>query len=190
MRESCLNAVESPIYLKGFTGMLLSPKAIPQGHSETTFALADSPDRPGWPRIDGSLRCECSVDRTAVEIMAIVRFEGAVVLECARCLKEYAEPVAGEVAVVLVDAQSVARYAPGGEDGDGVYTFDESTESVDISDALYDEIMLSVPMKPLCDESCGGGPVEGQTLVQEDKDILMDSRWSVLADLKKKLYDK
>jgi uncharacterized protein len=79
-----------------------------------------------------------------------LRFEGEFEADCARCLKAVRVPVGGDLRIVMREAGG-----PGSEDAD--FFFDAENGLVDISPALYDEVMTALPMMPLCSEDCAGG---------------------------------
>jgi uncharacterized metal-binding protein YceD (DUF177 family) len=79
------------------------------------------------------------------------------------------------------------------EDDGTDFFFDVNHEVVDISSAVYDEIMTALPLKPLCSQDCrgiefsgGGVSFESVTSVDGgDNEKPVDPRWEALKKLKK-----
>jgi uncharacterized protein len=66
--------------------------------------------------------------------------------------------------------------------------FSDSTDTVDISPLIFDEIVVSLPMKPLCSEQCTGiatGNVSEVNVDYGHGPKAVDPRWEVLKKLKK-----
>jgi uncharacterized protein len=106
----------------------------------------------------------------------------AITLQCARCLRDYAQPLDLEL-----EADAPLRFLrPDPEAGD-----DEDEEADDELAALFDGHMLNVselvrqaavlqsPIKPLCSDDCPGLP-EAANYTQTS-----DERWSSLQDWNK-----
>jgi len=78
---------------------------------------------------------------------------GELLVPCARCL---------EMAPVVVEAPMTATFVEGSVDADGdaeetqddVVTFEHGT--IDLSQPLRDEILLAIPMSPVCRPDCAG----------------------------------
>lgn len=106
------------------------------------------------PRCLKPLACRGELFRAAGTIAATLRFEGEFEAECARCLKSVRVPVGGDLRLVLREAGERGKPAPESEGAD--FFFDAENSLVDISPALYDEVMTALPMMPLCSEDCAG----------------------------------
>lgn len=172
------------IYFGAFIAMIIDTRVVPSGHSERTYTLENSPHRPEWPALGPEgLRCECAIDRTSTEIYVDVKYAGGVVLECARCLGSFTYPVSGEVRIVMADKST--RRAKEGEDYVDFY-YDDAHPEVDISPALFDEVVTALPMKPLCAEECPGIEREHKA---EGEEGGVDPRWEALAKLRRRSSD-
>ena len=77
-------------------------------------------------------------------------------LTCARCLEQFTFSVASRLDMELLPGKE----APGGPEVElrteemDIYYFEG--EEIDIDPYIYEEIMLSIPLKALCAESCKG----------------------------------
>ncbi len=113
-------------------------------------------------------------------------------MSCSRCLKNFQSSQFLDVSLVWNRCQG-----PGTQDGDypeededGIPYIDG--EEFDPGEAILQEILLSVPMKPLCDESCPGlcsvcGGLLNSTECVCSKEKPVDPRWDKIKDLKAKL---
>ena len=74
---------------------------------------------------------------------------------CARCLEPFVLPVAKDFSVILSPEPKLGReveLAP----GDLTLSFYSSGEDVDLTRIVYEQIMLALPIRPLCGEQCQG----------------------------------
>jgi uncharacterized protein len=119
---------------------------------------------------------------------------GRVLLECARCLKEFNGGVLEEIDIELRPALELERTAHERELGtDDLDVEFFRGDSLDIGHLVGEQVSLSVPMKPLCSDDCGGiCPVCGadRTLETCGCEQDADPRWSVLRDLKDRMNPK
>jgi uncharacterized protein len=76
---------------------------------------------------------------------------GVLETTCARCL---------ESARVHLDAPIAVTFVPADEDDEALDEDDDvvgfAGREIDVSDEVRDEILLAIPLKPLCEESCRG----------------------------------
>ncbi|OGP93843.1 MAG: hypothetical protein A2Z19_00735 [Deltaproteobacteria bacterium RBG_16_54_18] len=102
--------------------------------------------------IEGTLLLQRT--RKGIEVKGTIRT--AVVLPCARCLKEFTLPIASE----CEESFLLPKYAPAEEDtelaNDDMDVSFLSEEGIDLEDIVAEQIWLSIPIKPLCDEQCKG----------------------------------
>ena len=115
-----------------------------------------------------------------------------VILTCVRCLEEFRHDVGGDLSLVarrLRKGESLHDYSDYDSDKDGTrLIFIESDANViDISDFVRDTILLSVPMKPVCSDTCRGlCSVCGNNLNEYEcgcKKEISDPRWKDLSRL-------
>ncbi len=117
------------------SGMVVEEEEPPQ-------IMGRSPDRVGYKE---PVRVRVAVSLVGHTIVVQGKLETTVELECNRCLKRFEYPV-----VV----------------GEYVYTAEvKPDETVDLTESIREDIILSVPMKRLCSPECKGlCPVCGQDL--------------------------
>lgn len=109
---------------------------------------------------------------------------------CSRCLQEMATPVQFRLDEVYVPSIDITTgvSVPLPEEAVAEFTIDDHHE-VDITEAVRQSVIVGLPMKPLCKESCAGlCPQCGANLNKEEcghQDSKVDPRWLPLLKLAK-----
>jgi uncharacterized protein len=104
----------------------------------------------------GELHLEGHVERTSQGYHLGCRLEGEATLRCVRCLGEFALALDEQVELELIPAASAPREDEtrlGKTELDVVF-FD--APSLDLAYVAAEQVLLSVPMKPLCKQECRG----------------------------------
>ena len=115
-------------------------------------------------------------------VMADVRAEGAAELICARCLRAYLQPFAVDFAEEYRQTVDVRT----GIDVELPDTADDDTARIDdnhlldLGEVLRQEILLALPMRPDCGESCPG---PDSIVAADTQDQVVDHRLAALARL-------
>ncbi len=104
--------------------------------------------------------------------------QGEVELECSRCLNVFVKDISQ-------DSEKIVGRYPKGEnlslsEEDLNFSFMEEPDTVILEDLVREEIILSVPMKPLCSPDCRG--VDHPALILEE-DKPTDPRFAILKNL-------
>jgi uncharacterized protein len=107
------------------------------------------------PEEPGALRVHLSL----VDNVVHVRGKASVSLaaDCVRCLAPQTLPVDAQVEVSLFEAGSEPQPGTDGElagDDMGVSTY--TGKVIDLGQVVHDEVLLALPMNPLCTETCKG----------------------------------
>ncbi|SNZ12146.1 YceD family protein [Hydrogenobacter hydrogenophilus] len=104
-----------------------------------------------------------------------MNIEGSITLECSRCLSVFNKDmnISENIKIEPYPTRDVIQIKP----KDLEVSFFEDEENFNLVDLVREQIILSIPIKPLCDPECRGIPVEEETKG--------DHRFSVL---KKLLY--
>lgn len=87
------------------------------------------------------------------KVALLVQASGPGEYVCDRCGDEFTMLVGGECRVVFIQRD---KPLPDEEPGDDLRSFRLGQEELDISTEVRDSLLLSVPMKLLCDEACRG----------------------------------
>ncbi|MDR3012083.1 MAG: DUF177 domain-containing protein [Chitinispirillales bacterium] len=161
--------------------MVIDIRLVPEGHSRLERESRLEGFEGDLPPFAAPVRCRAEIDRMGGAVAVNLRFAGEFEMECARCLENYGESVESTIRIIIEEEQG--RHGPAvDEDGEGVdFFFDAAHELVDISPAIYDEIMVSLPLKPLCSEDCGGILVDG---VGGNDEKPIDPRWAGLMKIR------
>ena len=138
------------------------------------------------PGTEGSLDVE--VSKSGLDVVVQGSLSASVCLPCARCLEPFSLSLSASVSALLIPEGAMSRDAA--EEGD------ENTElEIDVltytagglflDDLVRDELILSIPMFPLCREECKGASfrhTEAKSVVTKP----LDERLAPLALLKEK----
>jgi uncharacterized protein len=116
--------------------------------------------------------------RLTDEIMARIKVSGGVELQCLRCLREYPDSFSTEFSEEFRIAHDV-RTGIGIEtsEDDERFTINENHE-LDFGEALRQEIIVALPMRPTCGDECPGPDV---TETGDEEPV--DNRFAALAQL-------
>lgn len=162
--------------------MVIDVRLVPEGRSDIERESELSGYRDDLPTFLRPLLCRAELDRAGGVIAVALRFEGEFEVECARCLSAVRVPVGGELRLVLEEKQG--RHGPALDDESADFFFDAVHSLVDISPALYDEVMTALPMMPLCSEDCAGMEAASPPVTADVGEREVDPRWAGLLKLK------
>jgi len=162
--------------------MIIDTSSIKEGstfleQSTTLDAFMES-----LPPLIGKIECTAMINRIRMSIFIQLQYRGVLRLQCARCLKDYEQTVSGECRVILEERSGFS--GPATEEDTPDFYFDNEHTQVDISASLFDEIMISLPLMPLCSELCRGVDVKRNADIVDSEPY--DPRWEALNKLKKK----
>lgn len=109
-----------------------------------------------YPRILSPVKTVLHVDKIGDEIFVRGRISTDIELRCSRCLKDFKKDMSIDVDVVyhsLSELRGEEKYEIKEDELDtGFYLGNE----IDVNQLLHEQIILNIPMKPLCNESCKG----------------------------------
>jgi len=135
-------------------------------------------------RITGAVRLE----KHGRDVLVRGNLAGRLELACSRCLETFTAPVAADFDLLLVPGPPSATAADEELSPDDLDLDYYTGEIVDLESLLREQIILMLPLKPLCDETCKGlCPYCGANLNRETctcKTDAVDSPFARLAKLK------
>jgi uncharacterized protein len=167
--------------------MILPIKRIPDGHSVLSQTVEMSGEQGEWLKAK-TLACRAEIDRIRSQLHIQLFYEGSVQVECARCCTPFDFPVEGNFRIMCVHASGAGK-DNGFSRQEIDFVFDDTTDEIDLTPLIYEEVMVSLPMKPLCSEDCTGITLEKQGTTArkpEENDEAIDPRWEALKKLKSK----
>lgn len=121
---------------------------------------------------------EMRLTRLSDEILANVQATATVELICLRCLEQYAQPTKTrfqEEFRVAYDVRSGAEVRSSNDDER--FAINDAHE-LDMSEALRQELIVSLPMRPDCGTDCPGPPA-----IEDNGEDEIDSRFAALSAL-------
>lgn len=107
-------------------------------------------------RLLSPAKAKLRIEKVSSEVLAKGRVSTSIELQCSRCLKKFSKAVEANVNVVyhpLEELKGEEKHEIKEDELDmGFY----KGEELDVQEIVTEQIILSVPMKPLCSESCKG----------------------------------
>jgi uncharacterized protein len=129
---------------------------IPEGSSEVALSVeaAELGEPPEDIRLETPVEVRLSVTRNGDDIFLKGKARVGAVLECARCLEKYSLVLESPVGVWCI-------LGAGGESADAgerenVIEVAADRKYVDLTDHLRSELLVLIPLKPLCKAECKG----------------------------------
>jgi len=145
---------------------------------------------------EGSLQMRLS--KSGTDVVASGDLKVGLTMECARCTEPVALTIANHVSALFVPAVKVSGKpgkaakdgkSPNGSEEDGYeFTSDEADtlpydgDTVVLDDLVRDEILLEIPMIPLCKEDCPGIAHSPQGPTDSPGERPVDPRFAALKD--------
>jgi uncharacterized protein len=159
---------------------------FPASVSLTSGPESFSPFAEGVTKIT-EIRVEVTIQQSGEEFFCQAAVVGEVSLECARCLAEFPTELSGRTSFIVTAEET--RVNKDAEEDAEEYILMGADQTADISDLVRTELLLDLPMKPLCTEDCKGlcprcgvnWNIETCTCRAENT----DSRWQGLKDFLK-----
>ena len=135
----------------------------------------------------GAVKAELALNRIDKELNIRGNISVTVTLQCSRCLAEFNKAIDLDVDLTYLPVEEMSREEiheiARDESEIGYYRDDE----IDISDVIKEQLLLNLPMKPLCIDECKGlCPVCGTDLNLQQcncKTEDIDPRLSILKKL-------
>jgi uncharacterized protein len=136
------------------------------------------------------IRLKLTIVKTGSSFDLSGKLEADLYLECARCLEVFNYNIRSALhAVAKIGAKGIQESDQ--NDGEGIFYLTPEDQTVDLSGIVKDDIVLSMPIKPLCKEDCRGlCPGCGNNLNTSAcacKTADKDPRWHKLARIKSRI---
>ncbi len=172
----------------------ISIKSIPETGKDLSLDLGQEwfnrwrEEDPGLEFSKGAVQGKVSLAKHSHDILVRGHLQGHLGLVCGRCLEPFDAPLAADFDLLLVPAP--AGEGPAEEELSAAELDLDfySGETVDLEAVIREQIILQLPLKPLCQENCKGlCPVCGANLNRETcscQAARSDSPFATLAKLK------
>ncbi len=142
--------------------MQIAINAIPETGREVTLDLGREwftrwrEEDTGLEFAGGAITGMVRLEKHGHDILVRGHLEGVLEMSCSRCLEPYAAPVAADFDLLLIPGPWEV-----GADEEELTAQDldqdfYTGENVDLENILREQIILSMPIKPLCAEICKG----------------------------------
>ncbi len=154
------------------------------------FALPPNPDDPAEPIVlREPIGVTFRLDPSGRDFRLDLSLTTEATLTCSRCLAAFPFPISARTRFTFCRTPMTGPGKPEVELGvDDLESGTFDGEEIDLSDVIYEQIVLSFPMKPLCREECAGlCPQCGADRNAEScrcSDVHSDPRWDALRGLK------
>ena len=118
-------------------------------------------------KIKDKVQLELEIYNTRESFVVKGTLEAELILSCSRCLQKYSSPIKLDISEDVMKSEM------------------EDEEELYLDDIIVDNIILSLPMKPLCSEDCKGiCPECGQNLNEGECDCEVETVDPRLSKLK------
>lgn len=148
----------------------------------------------GDVKIDPHIRGKIDIMRSGEDVLFSGSVVGSIRLRCSRCLSDFIVEKEMNPDLRLRAGGLAAQFQHSVEQQDADVVFVENPE-LDPAELIVQELLLEIPMKPLCREECPGlcpkcGALKGSPECKCGDQREIDPRWEALASLKKKRDDE
>ena len=163
---------------------LIEINKLKMGHNDLVFSLNDSflKEMGSTEPMECEVKANVSIKRAEHLLELACRFDGTVILTCDICLDPLRLPLKNEFGL-LIRLSETEKY-----DDDEIVYITPLTIDYDLSQFLFDNLMLSIPPR----KTCSMGGKECNSLVLEkmeklkhehDDETEVDPRWEKLKDI-------
>jgi uncharacterized protein len=104
----------------------------------------------------GTIRGQLRVEKIDTEVQVRGDLAADLGLQCSRCLKDFTYKQTTPVDVVYHPTDEFREEETHELRGDELDMDFYFTGEIDLSDLAYEQVILNIPMKPLCQEACQG----------------------------------
>lgn len=162
--------------------MIIDTSSIKDGCTTINRSTALEEYQSSLPLMRGKVECEAVINRVQSSLFIQLHFTGVFSLQCSRCLNNYNQDVVSDCRLILEERSGCCGVADEADVAD--YYFNEEQAQVDISAYIFDEIMTSFPLMPLCSDLCKG--IQPKVSRKDAGDDKCDPRWDALRKLREK----
>lgn len=166
----------------------------PGQHKTVPVAITMEPVEFGGQvfHFDSPLTGEAEIWNTGDSLLVKADLAGETLVQCSRCLTPFSLPLDVSFQEEFVEGEEPAEGEETDEEGDDDRTITYYTgDEIDLTEALQQNVLLELPMKPLCSEDCLGicptcGVNRNETSCTCQESTNVDPRLAALKDLLRK----
>jgi uncharacterized protein len=107
-------------------------------------------------KITAPVEATLRLDKVDCDLVARGTLSGAVELQCARCLGNFEHKITSNFNVMYHPAEKTGRHEQHELKSDELDTVFYTGDVLETDDLLKDQLLLNLPMKPLCSPDCRG----------------------------------
>jgi uncharacterized protein len=170
------------LFLSFLFAMRIKVSEISEGCTAIEGSLRLSAMAAGQADFVGDVPFKAEIRRAAARLTVKLSYRAAVAMECSRCLRRVQIDFPGEFTLTNSQESSEEGKIPDEQDDLSLYA-DEEDGTIDLAAAVFDDIIVALPMKPLCSEACTGEAVSDDTRDGESGRGGVDPRWEPLKKL-------
>lgn len=104
----------------------------------------------------GAVTAALTIQQSGEEYYVQGTLETVVQVECARCLTPIALDIRGSLEFIVTTPEVREQQAAEAVDAEEYVFMEGGTRSVNLDELVREAILLELPMKPVCSESCQG----------------------------------
>ncbi|MCE5313177.1 MAG: DUF177 domain-containing protein [Nitrospiraceae bacterium] len=107
-------------------------------------------------KLSGPVAASLRFDKAGADVIVTGTVSADVELNCSRCLNDYKARIDSKVEVTYHPSSGITRDEHHQLKGDELETSYYSDDAIDTDEVLVEQLLLNVPMKPLCSNDCEG----------------------------------
>lgn len=102
------------------------------------------------------VHAELRFDRQEADVIVTGSVEGEVMMQCGRCLADFAAKITGRTDMVFHPLSTIREAEQGQLKSEALDAAFYTDDMINTDDILAEQLTLNLPMKPLCSADCKG----------------------------------
>jgi uncharacterized protein len=162
------------------------------GSEDIISELLEAVPPPEGVRIEPHVKGTLGIVNQGAKVRIVGSIQAVLQLQCSRCLTDFSVQKTVPVDLVVAWGDEAAQLQEDSDESDENTIF-LAEPALDVSELIVQEILLDIPMQPLCSEDCPGlcsrcGALKGSPECTCPRQEGADPRWGALARLKKDVF--
>lgn len=138
------------------SSILLDVKYVPPEGAEVELSKPPAICQLPGIQFDSDIRIRCVIEKLGSEVWVTGVVDTKIRLTCSRCVEEFGFPIQADFKSLFTPAE---EHKPGEvveEADDLVEILPFDGQQIDITDVIRDQVVLAIPIQPLCQADCAG----------------------------------